>query len=208
VAVVWSPIVDHRKATLKLANALVGKEIYRWLIECGYFPESYVLPPCYRVVRFPKKQKQYFKVKSKGAKYDVPWVDLVNVHFPKSELTDRNFGLIHPEHHNDIAYHIARNWKTILKALIPSDSLVTSYSFPVPLTSRKPGRVGQIRSGRMIYEFLGMVEHDLAAVAYRYHYLVRADIKNFYPSIYTHSIAWAIHGKKFIRKPARRDTRV
>ena len=46
-----------------------------------------------------------------------------------------------------------------------------------------------------------MTEDDIAAVAYKYTHIVKADIKSFYPSIYTHSIAWAIHGKKFIRKP-------
>jgi hypothetical protein len=35
--------------------------------------------------------------------------------------------------------------------------------------------------------------------------LVRADIKNFYPSIYTHSIAWALHGKSVIRTGANRN---
>jgi hypothetical protein len=54
----------------------------------------------------------------------------------------------------------------------------------------------------MIYEFLNMTEDDLAAVAYRFAHVVKADIKSFYPSIYTHSIAWAIHGKKVIRQPA------
>jgi hypothetical protein len=29
--------------------------------------------------------------------------------------------------------------------------------------------------------------------------LIKTDIKNFYSSIYTHSIAWALHGKDFIR---------
>ena len=56
----------------------------------------------------------------------------------------------------------------------------------------------------MIYEFLGMIDDDVAAVAYRYTHILKTDIKNFYPSIYTHSIAWALHGKRFIRKPANR----
>jgi hypothetical protein len=61
--------------------------------------------------------------------------------------------------------------------------------------------MGYLRSGRMIYEFLEMTDDDLTSVAYKYTHLVRTDIRNFYPSIYTHSIAWALHGKKLIRKP-------
>ena len=85
--------------------------------------------------------------------------------------------------------------------MIPKKSQVTSYTFPIPIDSRTPGRLGYLRSGRLIYEFIGMIDADLASEAYKYRYIVKADIKSFYPSIYTHSIAWAIHGKKSIRKP-------
>jgi hypothetical protein len=88
--------------------------------------------------------------------------------------------------------------------MIPADSQVTSYSFPVPVNKKRPGRVGHLRSGRMIYEFISMTDADLATVAYKYTHLVRTDIKNFYPSIYTHSIAWALHGKSTIRKGGNR----
>lgn len=196
-----NPIQEHQSNTRALAESLRTAEIYHWLNEYGYFPESYVLPPCFRVVKRPPRQKVYTLITRRGAHYPVPLKELINVQFPKSELTDRVFGLIHPEIHNDIAYHITRNWKTIVKAMLPKDSCVTTYSFPIPVDSKKPGRLGHLRSARMIYEFLGMVDDDLASTAYRYRYLVHADIKNFYPSIYTHSIAWAIHGKKVIRKP-------
>jgi hypothetical protein len=86
--------------------------------------------------------------------------------------------------------------------MVPKSSEVTSYTFPVPIDSRNPGRLGYLRSGRLIYEFIGMIDDDIASEAYKYRYIVKADIKSFYPSIYTHSIAWAIHGKKYIRKPA------
>ncbi|MFZ5473062.1 MAG: RNA-directed DNA polymerase [Pseudomonadota bacterium] len=85
--------------------------------------------------------------------------------------------------------------------MIPVDSLVTSYSFPVPIDAKNPGRLGYLRSGRLIYEFIEMTDDDLASVAYKYTHLVKADIKNFYPSIYTHSIAWALHKKATVRKP-------
>jgi hypothetical protein len=56
----------------------------------------------------------------------------------------------------------------------------------------------------MIYEFVEM-ENDLAAIAYRYKFLITTDVKNFYPSVYTHSIPWAIHGKTRIRKKGNRN---
>lgn len=51
----------------------------------------------------------------------------------------------------------------------------------------------------MIYEWIEMAENDVASIAFQYKYLIKTDIKNFYPSIYTHSIPWALHGKEFIR---------
>lgn len=197
-----NPIKEHRKATKRLARSLKKTDVYHWLCERGYFPESYVLPPCFVVNQRPTKPKIYTKVTGGGKKYKVPRTECLNVHFPKTEYTDRNFGLIHPEIHNDIAYHISTNWLTIVEKMVPKNSQVTSYTFPIPIDSRTPGRVGYLRSGRLIYEFIGMIDDDIASEAYKYRYVVKADIKSFYPSIYTHSIAWAIHGKKFIRKPA------
>lgn len=192
-----SPIQQHRKSTHDLARALKPSDVYWWLLEHGYFPEAYVLPPCFRVAKMPPKQKRYFdpNKKFKGLRE----AELIRVHFPKTELTDRTFGIIDPKIHNDIAYHITLNWKAMVDAMIPSDSIVASYSFPVPVDRKQPGRMGELRSGRMIYEFITMTDDALATVAYRFTHIVKADIKNFYPSVYTHSLAWAIHGKRKIR---------
>ncbi len=84
--------------------------------------------------------------------------------------------------------------------MVPQASDVVPYSFPVPLDTKHHGRLGTLRSGRSIYEFLGMVDRDMASIAYRYSHLVKTDIKNFYPSVYTHSLAWALHGKRRARK--------
>jgi hypothetical protein len=134
-----SPIRAHRESTLKLARELKPIEVYHWLIEYGYYPEAYVLPPCFRVVHRPEKPKAYFKHSKKAFKPER--TENVRVHYPKSELTDRTFGIIEPRVHNDIAYHIYRNWKTIVDAMIPKESIVSSYSFPIPIDRRKPGRL-------------------------------------------------------------------
>jgi len=84
--------------------------------------------------------------------------------------------------------------------MLPESSEVACFSFPIPVDARHPGRIGHLRSGRAIYEFLRMAEDEIVAVAYEYSHIVRTDIRNFYRSIYTHSIAWAIHGKPFIRE--------
>lgn len=192
----------HRNQTSKLARALDKKEIYDWLVTSGYFPEAYVLPPCFAVTKHPKYGKVYFKHTPKN--FNPRISEYQQVHFPKTDYTDRTFGVIEPELHSDLAYAFASNWKTVIDAIFHPRNKVCSYSFPIPLDSKTPGSVGKLRSGRMIYEFIEMAENDIAAIAHRFKLLIKTDVKNFYPSIYTHSIPWAIHGKNLIRKTANR----
>lgn len=198
-----NPIIEHKKITHKLALRLDADEIYFWLNNHGYYPESQIIPPCFQVCGSPKKPKQYFKVtKTKRGTIFKPKIgELLKIHFPKTELTDRVFGVIDPEIHNDISFNISRNWKQLIKVLFHSENDVIAYSFPIPVDKKVPGRVGSLRAGRMIYEYIEMVDKDITAIAYQYSHIVKTDIKNFYPSVYTHSISWAIHGKEYIRKP-------
>jgi len=199
-----SPPEEHFRKTAKLAMQLKRPAVYRWLATVGYFPECYVLPPCFVVTSYPSFGKVYCPHTAK--KFPPKTSEYLQIHFPKTELTDRAFGIIDPEIHSDIANTIARNWKALLKCIFHPKNQVVSYSFPIPLSSRRPGLVGPLRSGRLIYEFIEMAENDLAAISYRFRCIFKTDIKNFYPSIYTHSIPWAIHGKKFIRKPENRHS--
>jgi len=194
-----------QKHFIKTRNAALGLSknvVYKWLITKGYYPENYVLPPTFFVTKTPRRKRYY----SYTATRYVPLIfELIDIHFPKTELADKTFGIIEPTIHNDIAYEISENWKEILKILFNPRNKVYSYSFPIPLDLKTIGSTGKCRSGRMIYEFLEMAEKDLVSEAYKYKYLVTTDIKNFYPSVYTHSIAWAAHGKKFIRQKANRN---
>lgn len=107
-----NPIKEHRASTLELARKLKPIDVYHWIIEYGYFPESYVLPPCFRVAVRPGDPKAYFNLLNKAER--PPETEPVRIHFPKTELTDRTFGIIDPRIHNDIAYNIYQNWKTRL----------------------------------------------------------------------------------------------
>lgn len=194
---------EHIAETKKLAENLSDKDVYEWFVTQGYFPESYVLPPCFYVSSYPNYGTIY--AKDSGGVFKSKIAEVVKVHFPKTELTDRTFGIIDPEIHSDIAYYIASNWSRVVDSLFRSTNSVYSYSFPLPITAKVQGKIGNLRSGRMIYEFIEMAENDLASIAYNYKYIVKTDIKNFYPSIYTHSISWALHGKSVIRKKGNRE---
>jgi len=92
-----------------------------------------------------------------------------------------------------------KDWKLITDHLFHKDIKIFCYSFPIPVTKNNEFALGTLRAGRMIYEFIEMGETDLVAEAHKYKYVVKTDIKNFYPSIYTHSISWALHGKLIAR---------
>jgi len=187
----------HNRKTGALARQLVPRDIYNWIVTVGYFPESYVLPPCFCVSKHPRFGKRYTCLRDN--RFKPPTSQLCEVHFPKTELTDQTFGTIDPKIHSDIANEIARGWGTILDLIFNQSKSVYSYSFPIPLSTTTPGMIDTLRAGRMIYEWIEMAENDLVEEAYRYNYLVKTDVKNFYPSIYTHSIAWALHTKSIIR---------
>lgn len=198
---------EHITETKRLIKKVPKATIAKWLLEEGYYPEQYVVPPSFRVLKFGLKSKPYFKVNTVGSqpKFEPEKSDLLNVSFPKTELTDRTFGIIEPRIYHDIVWYLMSEWDLIQKVLFKPQNKIYSYSFPIPITSESEGLLGNLRAGRMIYEFLEMAENDIVAEAYNYKYILKTDIKNFYPSIYTHSIAWAIHTKEEIRKKGNRS---
>ncbi len=181
----------HFKATAKLVRALDKGEVAHWLLNNGYYPEQYVLPPSFCVTGFRLKGKPY----AKDLK-DLARRNLVNISYPKSLLTSRVFGIQHPFNYHDIVYWIINDWDSIIDHLFHLDLKIFSYSFPIPVNARKTGSLSPLRSGRMIYEWVEMAEKDMVAEAHKYNLIIRADITNFYNSVYTHSIAWAIHGRE------------
>jgi hypothetical protein len=199
---------EHTAETKRLLKKVSKDKIAKWLLEEGYYPEQYVVPPTFKVKEFNLKTNPYFAIDNTIAgqpKFEPEKNELLNISFPKTELTDRTFGIIVPKIYHDIVWYLIDDWDTILKSLFRANNKIHSYSFPIPITSKSEGELGNLRAGRMIYEYLEMAENDLVAEAYNYKYILKSDIKNFYPSIYTHSIAWAIHTKETIRKKGNRN---
>lgn len=197
----------HFFETKKLLKRVPSEKIAKWLLEEGYFPEQYIVPPTFKVIKFGLNPLPYYSVDTTGTqpKFDVVKKDLITVSFPKTQLTDRTFGIIDPKIYHDIVWYLNNEWSLILDHLFNYKNKIYSYSFPIPVSKKNKGELGKLRAGRMIYEFLEMAENDLVAEAFNYKYILQTDIKNFYPSVYTHSIAWAIHTKKVIRKKGNRS---
>jgi len=196
----------HNTETKRLLRKVSTDSIAKWLLEEGFYPEQYVIPPCFQIKKFDLQVNPYYLVDTSGAqpKFDPGKSDLINVSFPKSKLTDRTFSIINPKLYHDLVWYIINEWNLVIKTLFKPQNKIYSYSFPIPVSKNNEGVLGHLRAGRMIYEYLEMAENDLVAEAYNYKFILKTDIKNFYPSIYTHSIAWAIHTKELIRKKGNR----
>lgn len=187
----------HRQETESLIKELTSttegkKKVEDWILEEGYYPEPYVLPPCFKISDFELQQEKF----EKKDYTDKNWQSekLATISFPKTGLIQRVFGIIHPHRYHDIVWELINDWDKLLSILFNPDNEIYSYSFPIALTINKQGK---LRSGRMIYEFLEMAEKDLVAEAYKYKQLTKIDITNFYNSVYTHTIAWAWCGDRY-----------
>ncbi len=194
---------EHFENTYKLIRKIDKNKIADWLLTEGYYPEQYVLPPCFCVKSFPFNSEPYFKVKTKknGQKEFKPTIsEIITISFPKSHLTERSFGIIDPKIYHDIVWYLINEWEDVLDHLFHKEINIFSYSFPIPVTKKSEGELGKLRPGRMIYEFIEMAENDLVAEAHKFKYLLLTDVKNFYPSIYTHSIPWALSSKPKARE--------
>lgn len=182
---------EHYRETCSLLKAIDKNKIAAWLLEEGYFPEQNVLPPSFKVDHFVLKNGPYIQNLK-----DPPRRKLGCVSYPKSFLTSRVYGIQYPYHYHDIVYWLIQDWTIIIDHIFNNDNSIYTYSMPIPVNANCKGELSLLRSGRLIYEWIEMAERDLVAEAHRFKVLIRTDITNFYNSVYTHSIAWALHGRE------------
>jgi hypothetical protein len=187
----------HRDETEKhvreLSNNAEGKqEIARWILQEGYYPESYVVPPCFKMSDLRLQDNRIEQKQYKGNGWRS--YTLATLSFPKTGLIQRVFGIMHPHRYHDIVWELISDWDNVLTILFNPENEIYSYSFPIALSVNGKGK---LRAGRMIYEFLEMAEKDLVAEAYKYKFLTKVDITNFYNSVYTHTIAWSWCGDRY-----------
>jgi len=187
----------HFIETRELAFKLEPSDVGIWLLQSGFYPEQYVLPPCFDSKSLKLNEECYIK-NIKKLNYNQA-EELITISYPKSTMTDRVFGIMHPKYYHDIVWYIVKNWQSIIDHLFNENTKIYSYSFPIPVSKNKKGEVTCLRSGRMIYMFLEMAEKDLVADSHRFKYILHTDITNFYGSIYTHTIGWALYTKEVAR---------
>lgn len=110
----------------------------------------------------------------------------------------RPFQLIHPILYVDLVNTITKdeNWQTIVDRFseFQSDNRINCISIPVESTGEKLDQAEQILN------WWKNLEQAQIALSLDYEYYIHTDITDCYPSIYTHTIPWALHDKNWAKE--------
>ena len=105
----------------------------------------------------------------------------------------RPLELCHPVLYVDLVNIITEdgNWNTILEAFeeFQSNKKIQCLSMPVQ------SLVGTKDKAEQILHWWSSVEQKSIEMGLEYEFVIHTDVTDCYGSIYTHSIAWALHGK-------------
>lgn len=106
----------------------------------------------------------------------------------------RPFKLVHPVLYVDLVHKITEPgaWKHIRNRfkLFSRNSQIKCLSVPIESLTEKPNQQTQIS------HWWRAVEQRSIELALDYNFVFQTDIANCYGSFYTHSVAWALHGKE------------
>ncbi|MDQ8180191.1 RNA-directed DNA polymerase [Pelagicoccus sp. SDUM812005] len=178
----------------KLSKRLSEDELLLGLVDYGLFCEK--LPDCFssegllgslesdELEVLDTTNANELKSRLDNRVHDfIPFQAIRDINIP------RHMGIPHPESHVVQALAIKKHW----------DLLCEHFEKPWPKKSRiYVRRVGQGRIFKMNYKGWDQDENEETDLRNESGALfkVKADVSSCFPSIYTHSIPWALHGKK------------
>jgi hypothetical protein len=155
------------------------------LLQRGYFPRE--LPPPFTTEQFGT----FVAVPQQRAKLAAhnQWTRCVSHNLARPGSLRRPLKLPNPVHHLPLTEEIEKQWATLISHLRSA-----KLSLSTPMVRRtvldraivprlSPRVLSRVRARR----FVGS------------RYFLRTDINQFYGSIYTHCIPWALHGKAFAK---------
>lgn len=106
----------------------------------------------------------------------------------------RHLGIPNPVQYSRLSWFVVQNWTTLQQSARRSPFSLTQ---PVDTVSARAISGAHDLSARSMHRA------ELRASG---RFLIHADINRFYPSIYTHSVPWAIHGKEVVKQAMATDS--
>jgi hypothetical protein len=155
------------------------------LLERGYLPQE--LPPPFvsqGLAKFVAAEKP------KGFPFvSTPATSIPEVfNLARTGTLRRQLSILNPIHFSFLADFVADNW-----AALEKEATGSLFSLSSPVTTDPKRGIG--RQHRMDQRA------DRRAQVYAQgRYLLRADLSRFYPSVYTHTIPWALHSKEYSKQ--------
>lgn len=153
-----------------------------WVFKKKYYPDG-LLPASFQVRNVSLGTSPII---TSNEKWRLP----LKISPPDDRLTSTYFGIYHPDALHDFFLALK---ELDLDVILKQSERITSYSLPL----QKRGEESEGIRGASDYLRL---ESDLSSDAYAFNTLIKLDIKQCYPSIYSHSIHWAIDGYEKVRK--------
>lgn len=164
------------------------------LISKGYFPAE--LPPPFNTELLGVEALNmfnHFKLLNNSVKKDYQETINLTYSVPKVGLSRRLMGIPNPIHQIDLSKVVCDNWPEI-QALYDRSSISSS--------KQVEDHTGE-RATKMIDSF-GDFKEKCLEHSFDKLYELKTDISKYFPTIYTHSIPWAIHSKT-VAKQNRND---
>lgn len=165
------------------------------ILSRGYFPKE--LPPTFTSAQFGeyvqtfKKGKIPFDTSDAARRTSRPEV----FNLARAGSLRRELSILNPIHYTRLTEYVVDNWDELI------GRVNSKYSLTVPTLS-ETGRA--IVRGHSLED----LPRERAKARSQGTHLMHADVSRFYPSIYTHSISWAIHTKDAAKKAFRAKPRV
>ncbi len=187
----WALAQSDLRARRRL-GAISNTIARSYLLELGYF-HGIRLPEYYVPSGFPA-----MNLTDSPSKIETIPLEL---YAPKGLYSWRRFSLLHPYAYWHLVHCMTRAeaWAMIKDALT-SPTRVACYSLPDLRPRRAPAANG-------IRGWLSF-ERDVRTASPDFTHLAVCDIGSFYPSVYTHSIAWALHGRETAQRERGRQNRI
>jgi hypothetical protein len=160
-------------------------DLFKRFLGTGYFPKE--LPPPFTTYAF-SQLADVLLTKWQGDGRNGPRTRSDAFSIPRYGRTRRKLSIPNPISHYYLSKCVSDNWDSIIEHIGKSE--ITLFQ---PAQSAKATRVFDP------IDFPG-VESRKNAILSRCDNALAADVSRFYPTIYTHSIAWALHDKVWCKQ--------
>ncbi len=157
-------------------------EFLKSLVGKGYFPEE--LPPIFSTVVFSDITDELLRC-SDEYKNEVKHSKALLYTVPRYKNTRRNLMIPNPHHQFELSRVIVDNWSGLSEFYDKSEISLTT-----PVIDKSNNRSITRR------EPFSEITRQSIIKSTASRYLLKTDISRYYSTIYTHSIAWALHGKE------------